>query len=167
MSSKFSQVRNRRSKPPHCKPGLIYPPPYLPYKPEHLYCRILHEFHTPDNKWNYEFHLFEYTPYTPPEFSWARNIWNNSHEKLYYIAYINSGDNFKTFDLVVSFAGSFGGTYFTKPWDNQVPIRQFPLKTKLLHGHSLQASTENFVTVQIIDTGKDYPPPEPGNYGPY
>lgn len=167
MSSKFSQVRNRRSKPPHCKPGFLYPPPYLPYIPYHLYCRILHEFHAWGTKWDFEFHLWQHPDPEPDDFKWKRITRYNSFENLHHIAYIKSTDNYQTFDLILHVAGTFGGNYLDKLWSNQVPIRQFPLKTKLLYGHTLQAGTQNFVTIQVIDTGTAYPPPQPGNYGPY
>jgi len=101
------------------------------------------------------------------DFEWIRLHTYDSIEYLQYIVHLDTFDNFKTYDLYLTIDGSFAGNYLSCHWLNQVPPRQFPLNTQLLHGHDTGMGSESFVTLQVIDTGKAYPPPQPGNYGPY
>ncbi len=167
MGSKFSRTRNKRQKPPHCKPGVVYAPPYLPYFPGHITCIITHEITTPTFKTQFSFRPWDYPAVPAGQYRWERKLTVNSVYEIYYHVRLESRNNFETFDLSVTIVSTPPPINHFRNWFDQLPMRVNPLKAGRREDWIAPPGIASKIWVSVHDTGKPNPPPQPGNYGPY
>lgn len=159
MSSKFSQVRNKRVKPPHCKPAPGIPVPDPDANPIHLYCNLKHDLTVLGEEEKRHFAVPQYP--TPPDhdYEWGRSFWRNAMVQMFFTVYLDIHPDRLFFDLYCHIHTIPYYNYQQSDWLYRAFDRHYPICTPTLYETAIHATGISKVWIFVRDIGKPHPPP--------